>query len=331
MENAIIQSPLNATDGAVCIAITPEAILNKWADFAAVKPQSLKTYKRALKNFFEFLGGRDPRSATRADLKEYADSYLLSKKPSTRSLYIQSVKLFFKFCAAEGFFNNAAADHIKVKGSRSKEFKKDFLTKDAARALLKSKSEGKSAISKRDYAILALMLTAGLRTCEVARADVKDFQLFHGERILWILGKGRDEKTEYVKIPPAVEKIIFDYLRAREIESGRRLNENDPLFSTHGKSIKGGRLSTRSLSFLAKEALKAAGFESDRLTAHSLRHTAAVLNLESGASLEETRQLLRHDSIKTTQIYSHAVERLNNHSEKRIAAALFGVDGANED
>ena len=64
--------------------------------------------------------------------------------------------------------------------------------------------------------------------------------------------------------------------------------------------------------------------KSDRLTAHSLRHTAATLNLLNGGTVEETKQLLGHANINTTLIYSHALERAKNDSENRIAKAIFG-------
>lgn len=69
--------------------------------------------------------------------------------------------------------------------------------------------------------------------------------------------------------------------------------------------------------------MKAAGYDSDRLTAHSMRHTAATLNLLNGGSLEETQQLLGHSNISTTMIYSHALKRTQNESENRIEAAIL--------
>ena len=83
-------------------------------------------------------------------------------------------------------------------------------------------------------------------------------------------------------------------------------------------------MTTKSISRICKESLIAAGYDSDRLTAHSFRHTAATLNLMNGASVEETQQLLGHKNINTTLIYSHALERAKNNSEKRIAKAIFG-------
>lgn len=83
-------------------------------------------------------------------------------------------------------------------------------------------------------------------------------------------------------------------------------------------------MTTRSISRIAKEHFIDVGLDSPRITAHSLRHTAATLNLLNGGSIEETQQLLGHKSITTTMIYSHALERANNNSENRIAGAIFG-------
>ena len=83
-------------------------------------------------------------------------------------------------------------------------------------------------------------------------------------------------------------------------------------------------MTTRSISRLAKESLIQVDLNSDRLTAHSFRHTAATLNLLNGGTVEETQQLLDHANINTTLIYSHALERASNNSENRIAMAIFG-------
>ena len=83
-------------------------------------------------------------------------------------------------------------------------------------------------------------------------------------------------------------------------------------------------MTTRSISRIVKNALKAAGLESDRLTAHSLRHTAATLALKNGASLDEVQQLLGHKNINITMVYLHTLERVNNTSSDRITAAIFG-------
>ena len=115
---------------------------------------------------------------------------------------------------------------------------------------------------------------------------------------------------------------------ASSIQSDWTLSRNarkqcDVLFVSTSNNNKGQRLTTRSISGIVKKRLKAAGYTSNRLTAHSLRHTAGTLNLMNGGTLEETQQLLRHSNINTTMIYLHHLERENNQSEKRIADALF--------
>ena len=82
-------------------------------------------------------------------------------------------------------------------------------------------------------------------------------------------------------------------------------------------------MTTRSISRIVKDRLVDAGLNSDRLTAHSLRHTAATLNMLHGGTLDETQQMLRHSKIDTTMIYTHHLERVKNRSEDRIAAAIW--------
>ena len=171
---------------------------------------------------------------------------------------------------------------------------------------------------KRDYAMILLMLTAGLRTIEVSRANIEDMQLKGDNMVLYIQGKGKDEKNDYVKIAPQVEKAIREYLKARKPVSNK-----DALFISTSNN-KSNRLTTRSIRGVVKEHLISAGYESDRLSAHSLRHTAGTLNIINGGTLDETQQLLRHSNINTTMIYLHNLERDKNNSENRIADAIFG-------
>ena len=101
---------------------------------------------------------------------------------------------------------------------------------------------------------------------------------------------------------------------------------SEPLFTSASNRNRHGRMTTRSISRIAKQALVNSGLNSDRLTAHSLRHTTATLNLLAGASPEETQQLLRHSSLNTTMIYSHHIDRLQNKSAARVGAAIDEAD-----
>lgn len=121
------------------------------------------------------------------------------------------------------------------------------------------------------------MVTGGLRDTEVANANIEDIRTLGDFTVLYVLGKGRDEKSDYVKVVGQVEDAIRDYLKERGAVS-----KTDPLFASLSNNSKGGRLSTRSVSRICKNALVAAGYDSSRLTAHSLRHTAVTLSLLGG-------------------------------------------------
>ena len=88
-------------------------------------------------------------------------------------------------------------------------------------------------------------------------------------------------------------------------------------------------MSTSITGRIVKNRLRACGLDSDRLTAHSLRHTGITLALLHGSTLAEAQQMARHSSINTTMIYNHAIERANNQSEERTTAAIFGEGRAN--
>ena len=96
---------------------------------------------------------------------------------------------------------------------------------------------------KRDYAMIALMVTGGLRTIEVSRANIEDLGIRGNSTVLYVQGKGRTEKAEYVKISPETEGFIREYLQARENTAG-----SAPLFSSTSNNSKGGTMTTRSIS-----------------------------------------------------------------------------------
>ena len=171
----------------------------------------------------------------------------------------------------------------------------------------------------RDYAILALMATAGLRCIEIIRADVEDIRNTSKGPVLYIQGKGRDEKGEYVEISEPVRKAIVAYLSSRG-----KPESKGPLFSSASDRNNGGRLTTRTVSGLVKDHLSGAGYDSKRLTAHSLRHTAAMTYLKNGEKLEDVQQMLRHSDIRTTMIYLNHLKREENTCVATATRAIFG-------
>lgn len=289
-------------------------LLKRFLEYLDASEKTVQTYTRALRQFFKFLYENNITQPQRTDVLAFRDNLKAKgRKPTTIKSYIVAVRLFFQWTNQEGLYPNIAE---KIKGAKlDQAHKKDYLTVDQIKDVLNS-IDTSTLTGARDYAIIVLMVTGGLRTIEVSRADMDDMRNVGNSPALYIQGKGREEKTEYVKLPLQVFKAIGRYREMLE-------KQYDVLFVSTSNNNKGQRLTTRSISGIVKKRLKEAGYTSNRLTAHSLRHTAGTLNLMNGGTLEETQQLLRHSNINTTMIYLHHLERENNQSEKRIADALF--------
>ena len=265
---------------------------------------------------FKYFNENEISRPQREDILSYRDSLAASgHKPTTIQNYITATRLFFQWLEQEGIYPNVAAH---VKGAKlDKEHKKDYLTSRQVKAIL-SDIDRSTPQGVRDYAILALMTTGGLRTVEVIRANIADMRTLGDDTVLYIQGKGRDEKTEYIKLSAPVENAIREYLKLRG-----EVDPSAPLFVSMSNNSKGERMTTRSISRIAKDSMIEAGYNSERLTAHSLRHTAVTLSLLAGKSLAEVQQFARHANIATTMIYNHALERANNGCSEAIARAIF--------
>lgn len=287
----------------------------KFIDFVDATPKTIQTYTRAIRQFAKWLEAHGITQPTREDVIAYREELKAEHKPSTVQNYITAVRLFFQWAEREGFYSNIA-DHIK--GAKlDKNHKKDYLTSRQVKKVLEQ-AKGESIEGLRNYAILVLMFTGGLRTIEVSRANIEDLRTAGDNTVLYIQGKGHEEKTDYIKLMPEVEDAIRAYLKARGASDNK-----EPLFTSLSNNSKGARISTRSVSGIVKEALVNAGFNSDKLTAHSTRHTAVTLALMGGQSLQEVQQFARHTNIATTQIYAHNLDRAKNQCEATIAKAIF--------
>lgn len=290
---------------------------NRWTAYIGKSQKTQETYTRAIRQFAKYITSRGITAPVREDIIDYKKELEAEgKKPTTITAYIAAVRLFFQWTAIEGIYPNVAD---RVEGEKlDKSFKKDYLTSRQVNKLLGSVDTA-SESGLRDYAILALMATCGLRTVEVSRANIEDMRASGDEMVLYLQGKGHTERTDYVKLSEPLEEAIRAYLKTR-----KDYKPTDPLFTSVSHRDYGQRITTKSVSRLSKEALERAGLKTARLTAHSLRHTAAIINLSNGGSLTETQGLLRHSSPEITKIYTHLMERKNNNSEYRISKAIFG-------
>lgn len=282
-----------------------------------VKESSRALYTRTLSQYFVWMeeSGKVLMNLTRQDVLEYKD-YLQGQSLSslTISSYITAVRKFYEWAEGEKYYPNIAKG-IKTP-RRQQAFKKQHLTDDKSAELL----EHFRSLSLRDYAIVNLILRTGLRTIEVVRADVGDITFKGNRRVLKVWGKGHIEKDDFVVLSEKAYEPIKEYLQAR-----KACKSGEPLFTSTSHQNYGGRLTTKTISSICKDGLRAIGLDGKEFTAHSLRHTTAVAILKHGGQLTDVQSVLRHSSPVTSQIYTESVKeelRLQNAPELALDEAF---------
>ena len=164
-----------------------------------------------------------------------------------------------------------------------------YLTLEQSAALLNAVS---GPNEKRDYAILMIFLNCGIRRSELVGLNLGDVY----EDRLRVVGKGNKERFVYFGTP--CRKAIDDYLLER---NKKVLTDNRALFGSRN----GERISVSAVHRLVKKALTQAGLDAEQFSAHKLRHTAATLMLSGGVDVKTVQDVLGHENLNTTQIYTH--------------------------
>lgn len=164
-----------------------------------------------------------------------------------------------------------------------------YLTLDESLQLL-SAVDGK--YQERDYCILTLFLNCGLRISELVGLNLSDIQ---GDA-LRVLGKGN--KVRIVYLNDACQEALERYLATRRPISGRDANA---LFL----SAQNERISRSTVHAMVKKRLAQAGIDPNEYSSHKLRHTAATLMLQNGVDVRAVQEVLGHDHLNTTEIYTH--------------------------
>lgn len=298
---------------------------NNWRGLVAtfitsqdVRESSRKLYTRTLSQYFVWMEQQKKSLPllTRQDVLEYKD-YLQEQSLSslTISSYITAVRKFYEWAEAEKYYPNIAKG-IKTP-RRQQAFKKQHLTDAKSKELLNHFQ----SLSLRDYAIVNLILRTGLRTIEVVRADIEDITFKGERRVLKVWGKGHGEKDDFVVLSDKAYLPIKNYLAAAR--KGAKAGE--PLFTSTSHQNCGGRLTTKTISTICKDGLRAIGLDGKEFTAHSLRHTTAVAILKHGGQITDVQSVLRHTSPVTSQIYTESVKeelRLQNAPEMMLDNAF---------
>lgn len=290
--------------------------INRYIQGLDRKPITKDSYKRMLTSFRKYLIDKKIIAPNKEDLIVYKE-YL---REQVGSATVQKMMVVLR-----GFFVDLASNDIYpnimlgIRGEKiTKDFKRSALTIEEVSKLLKK--AGKLATTtegKRNYAISALIATTGLRTIEVERANKTDLSIKNDTHILFIQGKGRDDKSQYAKISNEVYSIIEDYLFSRD-------DSEEALFVTHSRNTKTQRLPTWGIRSVIKELLRSIGIDDPHYSAHSLRHSLATNLIKQGMSINEAQLLLRHKDISTTMIYVHGIDREANNGELLMSDLVLG-------
>ena len=207
---------------------------------------------------------------------------------SARSRKLSAIKSFYKYLTVrtKQLQENPVADleYPKLRKSLPK-----YLTISQASALLQAVS-GQNA--KRDYAILMLFLNCGIRRSELVGLNISDV---YEDRIR-VVGKGNKER--FVYFGSSCRKAIDAYMAER---TKMVLTDNRALFGSRN----GNRISVTAVHRLVDKALLKAGLDTTQFSAHKLRHTAATMMLSGGVDVKTVQEVLGHENLNTTQIYTH--------------------------
>lgn len=298
------------------------SLFQRFSDYAQVKDSTLKGYRNNIKAFSTWMRENGITQPAREDIMAYAD-FLAScgqYKPGTQAAYLRTVKLFFSWLAIEGLYPNVA-DHVKGAKVKNGIHKKDAVPDDAIIAIEKS-IDRSTEQGKRLYAMFLLCLTTSLRTVEVSRANIEDIKTLGDYTYLYVWGKGHDEPDAPVELLPETKAAIDEYIAARtDNPTGK-----SPLFVSTSNRSKGKRIDPKSISAMLKDLIKQANYDSDRITAHSFRHASNSAVYKQTHNLYLTQQHARHVDPATTEIYIHAEEREERHTERIVYDYYFNRD-----
>ncbi len=218
---------------------------------------------------------------------------------TARARKLSALKSFYKYLTVrtKQLTENPVADleYPKLRKSLPK-----YLTLEQSAALLRS-VEGRN--QARDYAILMIFLNCGIRRSELVGLNISDIY----EDRLRVVGKGNKERFVYFGTP--CRKAIDTYMAER---NKKVLTDNRALFGSRN----GNRISVSAVHRLVEKALKQAGLDATQFSAHKLRHTAATMMLSGGVDVKTVQEVLGHENLNTTQIYTHI-----ENTELKLAAA----------
>lgn len=247
-------------------------------------------------------------------------SYLTTtyhSKAATRARKASSIRVFFNYLSAK-------SNLIEVNPAQNLETPKldrrlpKYLSLEDSKKLLNVTANENNRNAKRDYAIITLFLNCGMRLAELVGININDIDF--SENKMTVVGKGNKERTVYLN--KSCINSIKDYLETRPKEGIKtdKFNSKNALFLSERKE----RISRRTVQYIVNKELLAAGLDTNKYSTHKLRHTAATLMYQYGnVDIRALQEVLGHESISTTEIYTHvASEQARNAIENNPLANI---------
>ena len=216
-------------------------------------------------------------------------------KAATRARKVSSIRVFFNFLSQKaGLIEYNPAQNLETP-KLDKRMPKYLSLEDSKKLLNVTSSEERN--KERDYAIITLFLNCGMRLSELVGININDISFDDAK--MNVIGKGNKERTIYLN--NACMKAIKEYLDARPKE-GIKYDSKNALFLSERRE----RISNRTVQYIVEKELARAGLDTRKYSVHKLRHTAATLMYQYGnVDIRALQELLGHESISTTEIYTH--------------------------
>lgn len=243
---------------------------------------TINEYRIDLNIFYSFIT-KDIEEVTISDLHAFI-GYLTNERNNsnkTKARRISCLKSYFKYLKQMNIINNNPT--VELETPKQEKRLPIYLSLEEAKKLLDSAKD-----NKRDYCILTLFLNCGLRLSELVNIDIEKIK----DDTLTIIGKGDKERTVYLN--NACLNAIKEYRQIRD-------SKETALFLSNRKT----KFSSKGIQHLIEKYLVKSGLSGKGYSPHKLRHTAATLMYQNGADILSIKEILGHESVATTQIYTH--------------------------
>lgn len=223
-------------------------------------------------------------------------------KPATRARKISTIRIFFNYLCqdASSEYKLNQNPTINLKTPKKEKRLPKYLSLEDSKKLLEVAGDEENRNYERDLAITTLFLNCGMRLSELVGINIKDIDF--SECKLNVVGKGNKERTIYLNKP--CMRAISDYLQVRPKEGIKhdKKHSEKALFLSERRE----RISNRTVQYIIGKELSKAGLDTNKYSVHKLRHTAATLMYQYGqVDIRALQELLGHESISTTEIYTH--------------------------